>query len=185
MVPEAAGRPIRRSTLPAITAAPDNKNKHKNKRQAKLKQQGADNNKKPTHEADKMQLMPWNDREYSVNIKKIDEQHKELIGYLNVLHKAFTEGKDHAIIEVMLEDLSSYAKYHFGLEEQLMQAYDYRDYMVHRLRHNYFIEHIVDLEIDYMAGKKDVTGRTMYLLKDWIDKHIKIKDKEYSKYLNE
>ncbi|VAW69957.1 hypothetical protein MNBD_GAMMA09-1029 [hydrothermal vent metagenome] len=66
-----------------------------------------------------------------------------------------------------------------------MQAYDYCDYMVHRLRHNYFIEHIVDLEIDYMAGKKDVTGRTMYLLKDWIDKHIKIKDKEYSKYLNE
>ncbi len=131
-----------------------------------------------------MELMPWSDREYSVNIKKIDEQHKELIGYLNELHDAFTKGKDHAIIEAMLEDLSSYAKHHFGIEEQLMQAYDYRDYMLHRLRHNYFIEYIVDLEIDYMAGKKDVTGRTVYLLKDWIDKHIKIMDREYIEHMN-
>ena len=35
-----------------------------------------------------------------------------------------------------------------------------------------------------MAGKKDVSERTMHMLHDWIDKHIKITVREYTKYLN-
>jgi len=38
-----------------------------------------------------MAILPWNDS-YSVNIEKIDSQHKVLIDYLNRLYEAMLEG---------------------------------------------------------------------------------------------
>lgn len=45
----------------------------------------------------------------------MDEQHKDLIGYLNELHDAYDEGKDYARLKTLPDKLKSYASYHFEL----------------------------------------------------------------------
>ena len=58
-------------------------------------------------------------KKYSVNVKEIDEQHKEFIKICNSLadlasSKSFTD--EEALIKVM--QLGDYIAYHFGTEEE-------------------------------------------------------------------
>jgi len=57
---------------------------------------------------------------FSVGIDAIDNQHKQIIQYINELNVAFSYNKMY-IIEEVLESLTNYTKSHFTFEEKLMK----------------------------------------------------------------
>ena len=71
-----------------------------------------------------MELFTWSD-EMSVNIKRIDEQHKKLIDLLNSLFLAMIEGQAQSVIEKIVGELINYADYHFKTEEYYFEEHNY------------------------------------------------------------
>ena len=66
-----------------------------------------------------MGLIQWK-KEYTVGIKKLDNQHKEIIKILNQIFKLQEKGKDEKEIERILGNLQDYIKEHFRTEEEYM-----------------------------------------------------------------
>jgi hemerythrin len=74
-----------------------------------------------------MVLAVWKDS-YATGYHKIDNQHKELFGMINELHKSILAGKDKDIHLDILNQLSRYIVNHFSLEESIMLIMNYPSY---------------------------------------------------------
>jgi hemerythrin len=82
--------------------------------------------------------------------------------------------------------LSDYVISHFGIEEELMNRYNYPDYASHRERHEKFKKEFAELK---MKIEKEVTGLlttlgTNHLLIDWWLNHIGKVDKALGAFLS-
>jgi hemerythrin len=130
-----------------------------------------------------MALITWNDT-YSVNIKKIDDQHKCLIELLNQLHDAMKSGKGNTALGPILTDLLNYTSFHFSTEEAYFQQYAYPDYARHKKEHDDLAQKAKGLQASHREGKLTVTIEVMNFLKDWLTNHILSSDKKYSPFLN-
>ena len=131
-----------------------------------------------------MALLAWSELKYGVKIEAIDEQHQKLISILNELHEATNVGHGKDVIQKIISELEAYTKYHFGLEEKLMQANHYPGFVEHKKKHDFFTNHVAELHASYDTDEKGLTVETLTFLRDWIDEHITGTDKEYSKHLN-
>ncbi|MEQ1630208.1 MAG: bacteriohemerythrin, partial [Gallionella sp.] len=76
----------------------------------------------------------WSEK-YSVNIKAIDEQHKELVNILNRLFVAVSKREGDLVIAAILDALINYTQTHFALEERLMSQAKYKDLVPHIAEH--------------------------------------------------
>ncbi len=121
--------------------------------------------------------------EFSVGIGSIDEQHKQLVSFINTLHDAMRSGSGNAAIEPILADLVEYTKYHFGHEEEIFRATAYGDAAAHKLEHDKLTRQVVDIERSIHAGKIVLTMEVMDFLKRWLMNHILIRDKAYSAHM--
>lgn len=78
-----------------------------------------------------MAFFNWDDLG-SVNIERIDNQHKKLVSYLNELFEAMRAGKGNEVLEKILNALLSYTNTHFASEEKLTQTHGYPGYLFHK-----------------------------------------------------
>lgn len=130
-----------------------------------------------------MALFTWKD-EYSVNIREIDDQHKQLVNMVNELHEAMMQQRAKDVLGSILNKLVSYCASHFATEERLMQTHGYPDFTDHKAKHDKMTAKVLALQSDLKAGKMNLTIEVSQFLKDWLDKHILGTDKKYSAHLN-
>ena len=130
-----------------------------------------------------MPLFQWTP-ELSVNVKEIDNQHKQLVNLINLLHDSMKSGKGKDVMGKVLNDLTDYTVYHFGTEERLFQKYGYIEYPQHKKEHDDLTKQVLDVKSKFLAGQTTVTIEVMNFLKDWLNNHIKHSDKKYSAFLN-
>ena len=123
--------------------------------------------------------MNWNE-DLSVRVGEIDSQHKKLIQLINTLHDAMKAGQAKQVLETTLQELASYAVYHFQAEEKYMQQFKYPGYLSHKLKHDAFVKKVTGFQADYQAGKLGLSLDLMNFLKDWVTTHIRETDKKYS-----
>jgi hemerythrin len=131
-----------------------------------------------------MALIDW-DSNLSVNVKAIDDQHKNLIKILNELHSAMLKGLSKQILGDTLNKLIEYTAYHFDMEEKLMQKYGYKDFFIHKKEHTDFVEKALKFNEDFKKGNSFLSADILTFLSDWIKNHIKGTDKKYSKLFND
>ncbi|MFI3175533.1 MAG: hemerythrin family protein [Bacillota bacterium] len=119
--------------------------------------------------------------------RKIDQEHKELIGKINDLLAACGSGKGRAEIANTINFLKSYTRTHFSNEEQLQKAANYPLYAEHKKYHTTFIA-----TVDDIAKRLDKEGPTIQLVGEinqkigsWLVMHIKTEDKKLAKFLAE
>ncbi len=129
-----------------------------------------------------MAFFGWKD-EYSVGIKKFDEQHKRIVGYLNELYEAMKGGKGKDALGEVLTGLLEYTRTHFLAEESLMKLYDYPGLDEHRMKHEKMANHVAVLAGKYKSGELTSPIQITNFLKDWLGKHIMKTDKEYAPFL--
>ena len=129
-------------------------------------------------------LINW-DQSYSVGIDIIDKQHKKLVDIINVLFNSFSDGKAERIVTDVINKLVEYTEYHFKIEEDLFEEYDYPEKEEHILKHNQFVDQIIEWKNKLSTGDKNIHYDLLNYLKTWLLEHIKGEDTLYSQYFKE
>lgn len=126
-------------------------------------------------------VLRWND-EYSLNIQRIDAQHRRLFATANTLLEAVQHNRSHDEVGEALDFLLSYTLYHFAEEEALLASYLYPEEDGHKARHRRLIAQVKELAARLSTG---LSGpEVLEFLESWIVNHILVEDRRYAEFLN-
>jgi len=135
-------------------------------------------------DADYGRIIVWAES-FSVGIRKIDEQHQELINIMNFLVENENASGESETIASVLERMTQYAQYHFDTEETLMLEYKYPGYESHRDDHNGFKLKTAEFCFDASRRKETLPDEVMSYLHHWLTHHILRTDMKYKPYFLE
>jgi hemerythrin-like metal-binding protein len=130
-----------------------------------------------------MYKLEWKE-EYSVGVKLFDDQHKNLLSYLNKIFGIFNDSGSKEEVEKLLEDLEQYAMTHFKTEEEVFDKYKYYGSEFHNQEHRLYESKINDFRAKFHASDEKVNTEVLEFLADWLMGHIQGTDKEYKRFLN-
>ncbi len=131
-----------------------------------------------------MPLFTWGPQ-YSVLVDEMDNQHKQLFGYINDLNDAMAAGKGNEALGTILGKLMDYTKTHFGKEEVMLQKHNYPELSTQLSEHKKFIDKIGSIQEDLAAGKLMLSLSTLTFLRDWLQNHIMKLDRKYGDWMKE
>ncbi|MDR0499075.1 MAG: bacteriohemerythrin [Holophagales bacterium] len=128
--------------------------------------------------------MPWNES-LSVKVSRFDNEHKKLIGLVDELIEAMSQGKGRDILSETLRELLNYTVIHFKNEEQAMQKYGYPAYEFHKAQHDEFVNKAMELKEGHENGHTAISVTVLHFLNTWVANHIKKTDFEYAAFFKE
>ena len=131
-----------------------------------------------------MEKIIW-DESFSVGVKRIDAQHKELIKMINKLIETPDIKVDSELISDLLSRMTDYADYHFKTEEEYMVEYNYPDYSIHKDQHVEFKKQALAFCLGTMAQQETIVTEIFFYLKNWLTTHVLGSDMEYKLFFNE
>jgi hemerythrin len=124
-----------------------------------------------------MPTISW-DVSMTTGVESIDNQHKQLINWLNDLLEAMSQGRGRAQLDGLLDKLSEYAVMHFSHEEECMTKYNCPVAAQNVAMHKTFIT-----TFEGFREELERTGPTAHLvvrleaeLMRWLATHIKVTD---------
>jgi hemerythrin len=129
-------------------------------------------------------MVEWKDK-YATGIELIDKQHRELIQLTNELYEACLQGNGTAreVFRDALRRVVDYTRYHFAVEEALLERIGFPVLACHRKQHETLIKEVLEAVKDYEGGRKFVPNVFVRTLKDWVLTHIALADKAYASYI--
>lgn len=132
-----------------------------------------------------MPAIVWKD-EYSVGVKVIDDQHKELFKRVNKLFDDVSKGNVTTVLET-LDFLNSYVTYHFSAEEQLMAKANYPEIESHKNEHEWFKSEILSIreQVHKNGLGVSLTLKLNKLLVSWLINHVTKTDVKFAPYVKE
>jgi hemerythrin-like metal-binding protein len=130
-----------------------------------------------------MEVIEW-DKSYSVGVRELDEQHKQLFKIVNTLFDIPDTGMDSQNVSDLLASMKKYAAVHFATEEKYLSECAYPDIENHILVHRQFREKIEDLCQRGIVNHAELFGDILSFLYEWLLDHILSCDKKYAPFLN-
>jgi hemerythrin-like metal-binding protein len=132
-------------------------------------------------DSDYGRVVTWNES-FSVGIRKIDKQHRELINIMNFLVENEDASGNSEPIASVLDRMTKYAHYHFETEEALMLEYEYPEYESHRDDHIQFKSKTAKFCLDALQRKETLPDEVISYLRHWLTHHILRTDMKYKPY---
>lgn len=123
-----------------------------------------------------MAYITWSDS-FNTTIEEIDNQHRQIVDYINRLDDARQLG-DPKVIAQVIDGLTDYTLSHFAFEECLMEDAKYAFVKPHQSIHQSFIKRVNTFKDRFKAGE-DITEEFQNLLKVWLIQHIQRDDAAY------
>ncbi len=125
-------------------------------------------------------MLIWNDN-CSIGMDLIDAQHKHLFEIGNqayaLLKRGLQNDKYHDI-NLIVEDLQNYTKYHFKCEEEYMIEINYPGYEEQKREHSNFIKELEKINLDNVDNNEQKhVEDLLHFIFTWIIDHILQKDK--------
>jgi len=130
-----------------------------------------------------MAFIQWEEK-YSVGVRELDAQHKQLVQLLGDLYDAMQAQKANEVLGKILNQLVGYTKAHFATEERLMTQAGYPDLAAQKREHEIFTKKVVDFKEAFDGGRTSLSVSLTTFVKDWLFTHIGGADKKYGPYLN-
>lgn len=124
----------------------------------------------------------WRDS-YSVGIKSIDEEHKNLLRLINNLQTAVRYYTGEDFERRALGELMEYTKVHFAREEELMEKYEFPGYAEHKRQHDEMAARADKMVARYEQDAVGAMDEISTFLRDWLINHINGTDQAYSEFL--
>ncbi|MBF0144025.1 MAG: hemerythrin family protein [Magnetococcales bacterium] len=122
----------------------------------------------------------WND-EWTVGIRTIDVDHKNLVGMINRLADASVRT---LAIRELLPPLIRYTVDHFRTEESMMAATAYPHLERHRGEHQGLVQHVSKVgEVIREWSDPELPDDLENFLRDWLMNHIMKSDKRLGRHL--
>jgi len=111
----------------------------------------------------------------TTGIEALDNQHKQLIAWLNDLLEAMSMGRGRAEVDGLLDKLGGYAVMHFGHEEDCMTKYNCPVAAKNVTAHQEFIATFSNLREDFEknGASAHLVVRVESELMRWLTGHIK------------
>ena len=132
-------------------------------------------------ERERVSIVRWSSA-MSVGHARIDDQHRILIDTINQLASADSLHNQFAV-SMILDELLSYAAFHFEFEERLMAHADYPQLEAHRQEHQGFVNWINEYRDEYVKfGKRALGEPVLAFLKEWLSHHILEEDRRYCEF---
>jgi len=121
---------------------------------------------------EKFEIFPWN-RNFETGLEEIDEQHKVLVDILNRLAWHFASDVSRVTSDHVLDELLSYAAYHFKSEEKIWQEALGGSDMArnHHDAHQMFFAQVQALKQDHGTEEERLSELFSYLTR-WLAFHI-------------
>jgi len=126
-------------------------------------------------------------KDMEIGVKKVDDQHRELIDRINAVSAMGIQSFSKEETQKTIDMLGDYIVKHFGDEEGLQIQCGYPKYEWHKGQHKILIDAYQKIKKDF-ADSGPSAKFTLDLNKsiiDWIVRHIKSADAEFGKYYNE
>lgn len=109
---------------------------------------------------------------YATGVPEIDAQHKQLMGYVNVMFDAMLNDAGAETVGHVLDRLSEYTAMHFAFEERLLIAGAAKGLEAHLALHEDLLRRVMELRDRHLAGDPRAGGAAIDLLRDWLVDHI-------------
>lgn len=129
-----------------------------------------------------MAFISW-DEKYTVGIRELDAQHKQLVVLLGDLYDAMQSSNTADSLGKILSQLVSYTRTHFATEEKYMAQYSYPGLEAQKKEHAIFVDKILKFKSDFDAGRTTLSVSLATFVKDWLFTHILGSDKQYGPFL--
>jgi hemerythrin len=129
-----------------------------------------------------MSYLVW-DKNLSVGIDSIDQEHQKLFSMINDLYEHIGKKSNNELISDLIKEMKDYTKHHYATEETYFLQFNYPQYKEHKAEHDAFVAKVADLEKRLNAGRLIITFEITAFLKDWIKNHIKGTDMKYVDFL--
>lgn len=131
--------------------------------------------------------LAWTEK-FSVNVKSLDDQHKEFIRICNELISLSNQKEvTNETMLIALSRLINYAHYHLTTEEEYFKQTEYPETEEHIQAHDEFrgktSEYIDNARKNINISK--LTEEASQFAGNWLLEHILVVDKRYSKWLND
>ncbi len=97
-----------------------------------------------------MALFTWSSN-YSVKVKRFDEDHQQLFAIINELHDGMKAGRSKDVMHDVLTKLLRYTERHFTAEEAVMKELGYTQLPAHIEQHRKFTGKIKEVADQYKA----------------------------------
>jgi hemerythrin len=125
--------------------------------------------------------------EYSVGVKLIDDQHKVFVGILNELYESSASDKVKESLTHIMDELVSYAGYHFATEEKYFDEFHYEGKEEHVGLHKNLAAKVYQFKKRMEGGEnnQEIIWELVDFLEDWLVDHLNTADKKYTKCFNE
>ena len=135
-------------------------------------------------ENDNTPLIKWTDS-LLIGIELIDNQHKQLVSLTNELYKACKLGGDEldAVFKETMSRVVEYVRFHFGVEQEMLQRVKFPNYASHKAEHDSFVKTVLETTKEYGNIRRFVPNNFCRFLRDWIVGHIGHLDKIYAAYI--
>jgi hemerythrin len=128
-----------------------------------------------------MEFIEWQ-QSMSVGVDAFDNEHKQLISFLNGLNHALVVKSTQKTMEDILNRLVRYTVIHFNHEEEYMKLYEYPEYEAHKKQHIDLATQVKDFSQRLAEGKGSFSLELMIFLKDWLTNHILGTDMKYRNF---
>jgi hemerythrin-like metal-binding protein len=117
---------------------------------------------------DRMALLNWRRKRYSVGVPALDSQHAAYIRCLNKLHAAMIRGEGRSVTGPLLRNLILGARDHFSAEEELMTSTNYPGLVHHPAEHRAFAAKLEELIERHEQGETIVSIPLLRFMRDWL-----------------
>lgn len=130
-------------------------------------------------------MLDWTVK-YSVNVKRIDEQHQVLFTIINQLTEMLsTHDYDFNNMYDIVSKLDDYIVEHFRFEEQLMLVEGYPLMEEHVREHNQFRYDLGKFNIFDVKQPKEFMEEALQYLMKWLSEHIMKTDIKLGEFINQ
>ncbi len=130
-----------------------------------------------------MAFFEW-DASLDVNVNEMNEQHKTLIGLMQVLYDKSESGvfsKDE--VNACLDDLVNYVIQHFADEEKYMASIQFPGLSAHQQIHGHLLTDLGRLVTNFKQGTSaKISAEFVIFLKFWLSTHIRGIDTKYGEH---
>lgn len=129
-----------------------------------------------------MSLLVWNP-EWETGVGKIDRQHRDLLGQIEVLMTAIHADEAANRIPGLLDFLATYVDQHFRDEETEMATSSFPRTASHRAIHDEMRGQVARLLIQFKEDPAVITDEVLDFMTDWLVKHINEEDRHLARHL--
>ncbi len=126
-------------------------------------------------------MLEWSEG-YSVGIKKMDAQHRQIIEVINELLAMSEDNLQERRLKKVFERLRDYIENHFRDEERLLLEQGYPEYPEQKKEHEAFIDRFCEFQKELLKRRPSVPINIFNFVWDWFAHHIMEMDKKYQSY---